>query len=304
MPGHMAAKRKATKRGEQVVPSDLQEFVREAVSSAPGSTPAQIVKALPASYRGLAIAIRAAAEALADAGELFRHFKTKTTPLFFSADPLAALDAAVPPRLTERVLDKDELKRLVDDVTPGHGVVLDAWLKRALQRGTLHEHAPKTKGDKRKWYGRDPDLRKLFAPVFTALSKARDGLDQRAIPRERLAKLLLEELGVSLEGAGATGAHAPGSAANGNARTQFISALAALGAENPRQALLSVRDLRSRVGLGKEQFDALALDLMRDGVISLHHHDHPASLPEGERRQLIQDARGTFYVGIAPRSKS
>jgi hypothetical protein len=304
MPDSMAAKPRAKKRVEQVLPEDLQESVREAVFRAPGSTVAQIVKALPASYRGFVVAIRAAAETLADTGKLFRHFKTKATPLFFPAEPMATLDAAIQPRLTDRVLDKDELKRLVEEITPGHGVVLDAWLKRALERGALHEHAPKAKTDKKKRYGRDPDLRKLFAPVFTALRKAREGLDERAIPRQRFAKLLLEELEVSLDGGGATSGHDACTGANGDARSQFISALAALGAENPRQALLSVRELRSRLGLAKAQFDAVALDLMRDGAISLHHHDHPASLPEVERRQLIQDASGTFYVGIAPRSTS
>jgi hypothetical protein len=212
--------------------------------------------------------------------------------LFFQTDPAKALDATIPPRLTKGSLDKDDLRRLVEDTAPGHGVVLDAWIQHALKEKVLYKHAPKAKGAKER-YGREPDPRKLFASLFAALRKACDSLDTKGLPKQRFVDAVLEELGVSSE--------RQADSANGDVRTEFLAALTALGAENPRQALLSVRELRARVALGKEQFDALALELVRDGAISLHHHDHPAVLPEPERHQLVQDARGTYYVGIAPR---
>jgi hypothetical protein len=287
---------------ERAVPDDLDTSVREAVQRAPGATSSQLTKVLPPSYRTFAKEVRAAAERLADAGELHRHPKGKSL-LYFSADPLTALDAAIPARMAGKALDKHELQRLVEEVSPGHDIVLDQWLKHAVAQGLLHEHAAAAKGAKKR-FGPEPDVRKLAAPLVAALRKARDKADVKGIPRERLAEILLEELGLSMERAAVrTPSKANnGALANGDARTQFLAALAALNAENPRQALLSVRDLRSRLALGKERFDTLALELMRDGVISLHHHDHPASLSEPERQQLVQDARGTYYVGIAPRS--
>jgi hypothetical protein len=209
----------------------------------------------------------------------------------------------ITPRLAGRALDKVDLKRLVEEVAPGHALVLDEWLKRAVAQRLLYEHAPATKGAKKR-FGAEPDVRKLTAPLLTALRKVRDGADAQGISRERIAEILLEELGVSL---GDATRRTPGKAnndnvPNGNARGQFLTALAELGGQNPRQALLSVRDLRARLGLSKDQFDALALMLMRDGVISLHQHDHPMALSERERQQLVDNARGTYYVGIAPRS--
>lgn len=302
MRGFMGSKSSPKKAAIRVVPDDLDASIREAIQRAPGSTSAQLVKVLPASYRRFGKEVRAAAERLAGAGALCSHLKGKTA-LFFPADPMLALDAAIPPRLTGRTLDKDELKRLVEEAAPGHGVVLDAWLKRALARRALYEHAPQVEGSKKKRFGREPDVRKLVAPLLTALRRARDSIDAKGIPSQRLVDVVLEELGVSIErirGSALGNAHV-GAVDNGDARTEFLAALTALGAENPRQALLSVRELRSRVVLGKAQFDTLALELMRDGAISLHHHDHPAALPEPERQQLVQDARGTYYVGIAPR---
>jgi hypothetical protein len=300
--GSMVSKASSKTVAARVIPGDLDSSVAEAVKRAPGSTSTQLVKVLPTSYRTFGKEVRAAADRLAAEGKFHRHLKGKT-PLFFPADPLAALDAAIPSKLAGAPLDKDALKRLVEEVTPGHGVVLDDWLKRAVANRQVYEHAPTAKGAKKR-FGSEPDLRKLAAPLIKALRKAREGADAQGIPRQRLVQLLLEELGVSLEQAAArsSGDAKNGTVPNGIARTQFIAELTALGAENPRQALLSVRDLRARLALGKEQFDALALALMRDGAVSLHHHDHPASLPEPERRQLVQDGRGTYYVGIAPRS--
>jgi len=259
------------------------------------------MKQLPASYRAFAKEVRAAADTLASTGALYA-FRKGSTQLFFLVDPLPVLDAAILPRLIPEPRDKDGLKKLVGEVAPGHAVVLDAWLKRALTRRALHEHAPKAKGAKKR-YGTEPDIRKVVAPLITALKKACEKTDSQGISRERLAALLLNELGVSRSAAGLTSARKDGNGApqNGDGRAAFLAALEALGAENPRQALLSVRDLRSRLSLGKQQFDALALQLMREGSVSLHHHDHPASLPEPERQRLIADTRGTYYVGIAPR---
>lgn len=81
----------------------------------------------------------------------------------------------------------------------------------------------------------------------------------------------------------------------------FRRALAAVSAENPLGALLSVREVRARAGLSKPVFDNLALEFARKNLVTLHHHDFPSSLSATERAQLIDDGKGTFYIGIAPR---
>lgn len=81
----------------------------------------------------------------------------------------------------------------------------------------------------------------------------------------------------------------------------FRKALGAVSAENPPGALLSVREVRERAGLPKAVFDALALSFASKNLIVLHHHDFPSSLPAAERAQLVEDGKGTFYIGIAQR---
>src|SRR5262245_60853704 len=195
MPGSMASKANVRTAAPRIMPGDLEGTIREAVQTAPGSTGAQLMKQLPASYRGFSKEAQACAVRLASAGELNRHLKGKTA-LFFPADPIATLDSAVPAPLAKEVLDKDGLKRLAERVAPGHVVALDPCLRRALELKLLYEQAPVIKGSKKR-YGPQPDLRKLVGPLITAVRKARDKLDAQGIPRERLAELLLSELGVS-----------------------------------------------------------------------------------------------------------
>lgn len=81
----------------------------------------------------------------------------------------------------------------------------------------------------------------------------------------------------------------------------FRKALGAVSAENPPGALLSVREVRARANLPKGVFDALALSFASKDLVTLHHHDFPSSLSVSERAQLIEDGKGTFYIGIALR---
>jgi hypothetical protein len=83
-----------------------------------------------------------------------------------------------------------------------------------------------------------------------------------------------------------------------HARTQVLRELAHMHREDPT-ALLAVSELRKRTKLPKELFDEAVLFLGREGLVSLHHHDFPASLKPEDRERLVVDKRGTHYVGIA-----
>jgi hypothetical protein len=291
MPGKLRSK--AVK--SRVLPDDLEAVVREAVRTSPGVKSSQIKKALPTPYQAFSKEAQTTLRLLVERGEVSRVL-IGTTELFFKLDPRAALDEIVPEHLSAEPLGKGALKALVRELAPGHEAILEPWLKNALTLGLIFEHAP-SPGSKEKRYGNSPDLGKSLAPVLTALKKALLKTDEQGIPRHSIAEVLVRELGVSLSTA-PTGAN--GGRPNHADHERFLAGLRGLAAENPGQALLSVRDLRARLALRKEQFDAIALDLMRKRKVSLHYHDHPASLPEAERSQLVQDERGKYYIGIAP----
>jgi hypothetical protein len=68
-----------------------------------------------------------------------------------------------------------------------------------------------------------------------------------------------------------------------------------------RGALVGARDLRRAVRMQKTQFDRAVLELARQGRLSLHRHDYPASLSAAEREELVTDGSGSYYVGMALR---
>jgi hypothetical protein len=289
----MAGKSQPKAARSRVVPDDLEAVVCEAVRTTPGLKSSQIKKALPTPYQAFAKEAQATLRLLVERTEVYRSLIGKAE-LFFQHDPHATLDEIVPQRLSGEPLGKGALKARIRDLAPGHELILEPWLKTALSRGLIFEHAP-APASKEKRYGNAPDVGKSLAPVLTALRKALLKTDEQGIPRYQIAEVLVRELGVSL-----AVPQTPEAQANHAEHEQFVVGLRELASDNPGQALLSVRELRSRVALRKERFDAVALDLMRSRKVSLHYHDHPASLPEAERSELVQDGRGRYYIGIAP----
>lgn len=287
----MAAKRR---RSAPIPPDDLAQVVREAAGGAVGLSTEAIKKRLPLPYQRFPRAVVAALGTLERGGALvaLRRNKSKS-PLYFDRGGVDQLDALTRERLSTP-LTKGELRSWLFETAPGYRVVFDAWLKRALTREVLFVHGlARTKQPR---FGREPEPEHqvLLRPVLKALRSVVAKADQKGIARRHLAAALLAELGL----AGLTK-----SGATGDGSREFLAALDGLAAEDPANALLPVRLLRRRLSLEKREFDDLALRLAREGIVSLHYHDYPGSLPESERSELVVDARGTHYVGIAPRNR-
>jgi hypothetical protein len=283
------------------VPDDLAAVVRETLRASPGIKSTQVKKALPKPYQPFAAEAVAALRQLADGGTV-KVFRKGSSELFFPAEPLGVLDQALFRRIPAGPLEKEALKDLANDAAPGYAVVFEDWLKSAVAGKRLYEHAP-LPGSKKKRYGTEPDVRKSLGPVLVALQKVLLKTAALGISKERVAAVLLSELGVAAAVGvpASSGAAASNGARTNGARGRFLAALGELVAEKPSEALWRVRELRERLTLSKAEFDALALQLMAEGAITLHHHDYPKAMPEAERSQLVEDARGTHYIGIAPR---
>lgn len=296
----MTGKPRARKTSKpRVVPEDLQQVVLQTLQGASALKLGDLKKSLPVPYQPFAKEAQAIARELAERGSVPYFRPTKTQLVFFPEDPSARIEAVLRSHLKEPATEK-ELTELVADHAPGFQVVVKPWLASAVKQRRIHEHAA-LKGSRAKRYYIEPDLRAALKSVLTALQKALAKTDALGISREQVAKVLLDELGSSTWPTSASTAKAAtnGESLDRSSRSSFVAELGALASENPQQAMLSVTELRRRLLLDKREFDAIALDLAREGAISLHHHDNAASMPEHERMQLIQDAHGRDYVGIS-----
>jgi hypothetical protein len=68
---------------------------------------------------------------------------------------------------------------------------------------------------------------------------------------------------------------------------------------------LSVIELRASLkagGKAKAEFDQAVLSLYKSRLVYLDRHDHPLRLGDAERRDLVFDGVGNYYVGITLRS--
>jgi hypothetical protein len=87
-----------------------------------------------------------------------------------------------------------------------------------------------------------------------------------------------------------------------NATTEMAAVMRAVQEEEAADrpgALLSIKNVRRRAGLPKEEFDAAALELQSQGRLVLHYHDFPASLSSADRDAMVRDSRGNYYIGVA-----
>jgi hypothetical protein len=300
----MAARSRAKTQAVRIVPDDLEEVVAEALRDASGLPLSKLKRVLPKPYQ------RFEREAKAKVLELVRQkrvclVKKGRGGFIFLHDPFSYLNSTLLPAFSQGPLSEADLSALVDQLAPGHEVVLKHWLRSAVARKLLYPHKKGSRGAA-KLYGRHPDLKAILGKTREVLRKALVVAERHEISQHSIATLLLAELGLTWPHEEAeperTGREATTS--DEAAKVEFLDALRALGAESPRQALHSLPDLRKRTTLDKTNFDRIALALAREETVSLHHHDHPASMSPQERNELVQDSRGTFYIGVAPRRKA
>jgi hypothetical protein len=272
----------------------LESVVREAIRVKTALKSTDVKKALPKPNRSQDAQALAVVRELVERGEIYRWAKGKTE-WFFASEPIATLEKAIPSALAAGALAAETLQRRVTLETKIPKACFDEWKKGALARGDLFEIATVSGAatkSKVKHLALEPDLRAMFKVAIVELRKGLKALDAKGISRERIARVLWEELGL------------PGTAPpyGRDDRNAFLQALRAFASEQPPGTLLAVSDLRRRLTLDKTRFDTTALSLSREGAVILHHHDYADGLAADDRARLVRDANGTYYVGIALKS--
>ena len=66
-------------------------------------------------------------------------------------------------------------------------------------------------------------------------------------------------------------------------------------------SLVEVRDSLGVKPKAKAEFDQAVMALYKNGRVYLDRHDHPLRLSDPERRDLVFDGTGNYYVGITLR---
>jgi hypothetical protein len=268
----------------------LAAEVRDAIAARSGLKASDLKKVLPKAHKKRIDEALAIARELVARGAAHRWVRGRTER-FFADDPIETLDRLLPAVLANGPLAEAEVKKAMVARSPNHKELFKEWWKSARDRRLTHPAAP-SRGSRTKRFGLEPDPRLALAKVLAALEKILPTLDDAGIDRAHAAAVLVEALGVSQ-------VRGP----SRSDRDAFLRALDDLTQKSPPGRLLLVRELRAEVPIDKTRFDETALDLAREGAIVLHHHDFPSSLSAEERSELIEDARGTHYVGIALRSR-
>jgi hypothetical protein len=298
----MGTKKAAAAR--EISDVELEGAVRALVQAEGSVGRTEFKKKLGPEYKKLEARALDLARGLAGRREIHRWASGATKEWFFVADPYETLSQVVRGALADGPLDDVALKGRVVARGKGFGDLLPGWLKGALARGELFSY--KAKAGSKKQLALEPprpDISAVLKTVFTALDKALVKTDAARVPREAVLAALADRLGLAVPAVSEPGnpKATPPDVLLETERSSFIRALRQLSAENVASGLLPVRDLRAQLRLEKPRFDRLALELFREELITLHHHDFPTSLSPSERQEMVEDERGTHYNGIALR---
>lgn len=283
-----AAKRKAAPL-RVLTEDELIQVARDLVKRAPGLSGSDVKKELGPDLKHEEKRVVRAATTLAARHEIFRWSSARKVR-FFLVDPLDGLAHAVKQSVANGPMREADLRYRVERIHRGYGDLLKPWLKGALARGDLYSHRA-LRGTRDKRYGAVPDWGEVLKKAVAELKKifaSPAGLHHS--PSEVLRALASE-----LEQT-ASNATQPREARRRRLLSQLTQA-----SMSKSGGLISVRELRSKVSMEKSEFDQLALELARDGLVTLHQHDFPSSLSEDEQAALIVDARGNHFIGIAAR---
>jgi hypothetical protein len=175
-------------------------------------------------------------------------------------------------------------------------------LEAALAAGELWRHPPVGKSKRELFSVTPPSPEPYLREVGGDLVRVVGELRAAGVPQEHLRRALLqivEATGISF---GSIAARQPPPDSARPVSVDLVALMRRIEPGADRGALVGARDLRRAAKLEKPSFDREVLELARQGRLSLHRHDFPASLSQVERDELVTDGTGTFYVGMALRN--
>jgi hypothetical protein len=265
-------------------------------------TASALRKQLPKPYQRSIAELSSALAALVGERRAFAVVAGRTT-YYLDRDPEAALAQVIREALEGEPLTKTLLARRVKSTAPDFAGLLRPVLIRLVERGLVHEHPEVAK--RRSRFGlAPPDPLPYLAKPLQGIRAVLKKLSRHGVTVEGIYEALGRDLGVApVRGSMAPSPRsAPAEGADGRDEERVLAALQELSAREPPGTLLSLPALRRTTpDLDKARFDRAVLRLSSRGRVILHHHDFPTSLAPPERAALVEDERGTHYIGVALR---
>lgn len=268
--------------------SGTRDAIRGALRAAAGPlTIAQIRKALPKPFRVVAGEVQLLLESLVAAGEAHAWGSAKS-PRFWSRSRAEALPGRVLGVLRSGPCSPVALAKLVARILPGCAASdVKPEIEAMAKDGRVRTHPP-VKG-RTPAYGLGPPDPVLY---LDTVKKAMDAtcvkLARHGVERERVVAALR-----GLLGGGAADATPPAA--------DLPAAILAVVRLVSYRGVLAISLLRKLLNRPKPEFDAAVLELKAKGLVLLHAHHGPLALPAEERYELVDDGRGTYFVGVGLR---
>jgi len=244
--------------------------------------------------------IQPALKELVDAGRA-HVWQPGKTPYFTLFEPRNTALEIILKALTQGPLTEKELVGWVRKRLPGYQV---RHLKEHVSHSKQVYEYPKYGKVKIRYGLEPPEPGPYLSKALQDIIAVQELLVPFHVSLEAIHEALGRELGLEHETSAPSRERLQGEGLFRHAEPLILEGITRLQPPGQRRALVSIRELRRSVSLAKSVFDKTVLSLASQGKVALHHHDFPTSLSQTERDALVQDERGTYYVGIAPKDMS
>lgn len=253
------------------------------------TAPAALARALPKPHKRPVADVTRALDVLVRDGRAF-VMKAGRVVAYVHRDPNQVLVGAIRAALADGPATKKQLGDRVKRAAPGFEKGFGAVLAEEIARGVVREH-PKVGRLPARVGLAPPDAAPFLAKAVKEIKAAQKKLAKSGVTGSAILAAIAQAIGAeAIEAVGDTG----------DGRS-VLAAIHEIARREPPGSLLAVRAVRGLLSFDKARFDRAMIALANEGVIVLHHHDYPTSLPETEREALVIDAGGVHYVGVALR---
>jgi hypothetical protein len=285
-----------TRFWDRALRTTLPQLILELLAKSPVVASSKIKTALKLPLE----LIQPALKELVDAGRA-HVWQPGKTPYFTLLEPRNTALEIILKSLTQSPLTEKELVGWVRKRLPGYQARL---LKEHVSYSDQILEHPKYGKCKTRYGLKPPEPGPYLSKAVQEIIAVQRFLAPFHVSLEAIHEAMGRELGLEREARVPSRERPQGETVSPETEQLILQTITRLQPPGQRRALVSIRELRRSMNLPKKDFDRAVLCLASQGKVALHHHDFPTSLSQAEREALVQDERGTYYVGIVPKETS
>ncbi len=180
-------------------------------------------------------------------------------------------------------------------------------LKRLLKQKRIFMHPPAGRQRLERFGIQPPSVEPYFGKIRAEFEAVCEKLTGAGVPRDQIFETANKILSIrlprlSIDTSSKTESAQVAAEIYHDVHEAILAKITEIEPAAQRQVLIPISKLRKALDLTKIIFDQAILQLAERGKIFLHRHVYPTQMNDAERRIMVTDGQGNYYIGIVLRN--